>query len=151
MQKTNIDKSIIDIQKAKDDLASLSTKKTPRSATSIIKDLKGDILKARRAGRTWVEISEVLAGAGVVASTALLSMHFGVKKADRPAPAAVAPKKAPVAAPVGCSLGDRLRAERAASPAPVAVAPAVPGVASTSQVKMDGRGGFTITPMTDDI
>lgn len=147
MQKNDIDETVIDLEKAKKGLASLIAKKKHRSTTSIIKEMRVDILKARRAGRTWAEISETLAESGINASVHLLSLVLSSKKTT---PAAPAPAPA---APAGNKVGDKIKTERAASPAP-APAPALtpaPAQMDTTQVKKDGKGGFTISPVMIDI
>lgn len=67
------------ISTAKEKLLALSSTVKAQSATKTIQALKTEIRTARRAGRSWKEIAQVLKEAGVEVSQTLLATECKVK------------------------------------------------------------------------
>lgn len=78
-----VDNAITKIDKARTALTDLSIKENAKTNSALIKALKKEILIARKAGKTWAEISEALSEASINASPALLSIIFNADKAKK--------------------------------------------------------------------
>lgn len=102
-----VDNAITKIDKARTALTDLSIKENAKTNSALIKELKKEILVARKKGKTWSEISEALAKADIKATPALLSIVFnsgkqkknGEKTNKNTAKKAAAPVKTPAVAP----------------------------------------------------
>lgn len=96
--------------KAKEKLRELREKQDNISDKALLKSLKNDIKEARKAGKTWKQITEALKEAGIKVSVPTLSNNFGdtkkkknenktAKKSAKPVQTTPKPKAAPQAAP----------------------------------------------------
>ena len=73
------EKKLSVLERAKEKVLSLTSIKSDDSKTKLVRQMKVEIRKARKAGRSWKEIAAAMAEAGVQVSRTILATECGAK------------------------------------------------------------------------
>ena len=73
------EKKLSVLERAKEKVLSLTSIESDDSKTKIVRQMKVEIRKARKAGRSWKEIAAAMAEAGVQVSRTILATECGAK------------------------------------------------------------------------
>lgn len=91
------EKKLSVLERAKEKVLSLTSIESDNSKTKIVRQMKVEIRKARKAGRSWKEIAAAMAEAGVQVSRTILATECSTKVRSKKEKPNV--YKQPVAAP----------------------------------------------------